>query len=179
MTTHNRRSAPLNPWTSLGRHPLPCRLWGVFFLLTLILGCTIPTEDISSRQVFTSQQIKQAITETVILPKPERDLRLFDNRYVAYTQLELIDCLEAGSWIANLKYRQETHDCEEYAFYTISWVRGNLQGIPFGLGLRETETTHAENLFIDEQLNVWIVDIRRHGSELVSASGAFYFLVLI
>ena len=176
MATHNRCTASL---TSPGRDlHLPSRLGGVFFLCILI-GCTIPTEDVSDRQVFTSQQIKQAITQTILLPKPDRDLRLLDNRYRAYTQFELLACLDSVNWIAKLPYISEDHDCEEYIFDTVAWVRGSLHGIPFGFGLRETATCHAENLFIDEKLNVWVVDLRRHGCELIPAAGAFYFLVLI
>jgi len=128
--------------------------------------------------VFTSQQIKQAIIQSVYIAD-KAGLKLLDNRYRAYTESELLDCLDAVSWIRDIPYCSDWHDCEEYMFDTVAWVRGNLHGIPFGFGLRETATTHAENLFIDEQLNVWIVDLRRHGSELIPASGAFYFLVLI
>jgi hypothetical protein len=165
-------------WTSPWRHLLPCRLGGVLILALIIAGCTLPTEDVSDRAVFTSRQIEQAINQSVYIAD-KAGLKLLDNRYRAYTESELLDCLDGVTWIASLPYIPEDHDCEEYMFDTVAWVRGSLHGIPFGFGLRETETCHAENLFIDEQLNVWIVDLRRHGSELIPAAGAFFFLVLI
>ena len=180
MATHNRPHAPepiswTLPWRRFSSH---FRLGGVFFLC-LLIGCTIPTEDVSDRQVFTSQQIKQAISQSVYIADSKTGLRLFDNRYRVYTASELVECLESAKWVANLPYIPEDHDCEEFLFYTVAWVRGSLHGIPFGFGLRETATTHAENLFVDEQLNVWVVDLRRHGCELIPAAGAFYFLVMI
>lgn len=181
MLRHRRTApGPIN-WTSLRRGTyFPSRYLGGVLILSLILAsCTLPTEDVSDRQVFTSQQIKQAIIQSVYIADSKTGLRLFDNRYLAYTESELLDCLDAGGWIRNIPYCPEYHDCEEYAFETMSWVKLQLHGIPFGFGLRETQTCHAENLFIDEQLNVWIVDLRRHGCELIPAAGAFYFLVMI
>ena len=162
--------------TSPGREDhLPSRLGGVFFLCIILAGCVLPTEDISDRQQIPGVQIRDALNISLY----SEEIKILDNTYIAYSRFELVECLEAGMWIAGLEYRAEFHDCEEFAMATMSWVRGTLHGIPFGFGLRETKSCHAENLFIDEQLNVWVVDIKRHGSELICASGAFYFLVLI
>ena len=73
----------------------------------------------------------------------------------------------------------DLHDCDEFMFETIAVVKRQLPGIPFGCALRSTAMSHAENLFVDESLNVWVVDIKRHGSELKPASSAFYFVVMI
>lgn len=135
----------------------------------------MPTEDVSNREQLPGVAVRDAVWRAVYC----KDFCLLNSRYIAYTRSELVACLERGKWIADIEYKPEYFDCEEFALITRSWVRAQLPGIPFGLGIRETATTHAENVFVDQALNVWIVDIKRHGSELIPASGAFYFLVLI
>lgn len=173
----NRCSATtlFNSRTSLGRKPLPFRLGGVF-IFALILGCVLPTADLSEREQIKGSEIKTAINSAFYC----REIYLLDYRYRAYTQEELIACLDSASWIAKLPYIPEDHDCEEFLFDAVAWVRGTLYGIPFGIGFRDTPTsTHAENIFVADDLAVWVVDIKRHGSELRPASTAFYFLVMI
>lgn len=154
---------------------LPSRLGGVFILALILAGCMLPTEDVSGREQIPAASVRNAIDRAAYCV----EIRMLNTRYIAYTQSELINCLDAGRWIAELEYEPEFYDCEEFALLTRSWVRALLPGIPFGLGIRETGTTHAENIFIDAQLKVWVVDIKRHGSQLRPASGAFYFFVMI
>lgn len=156
---------------------LPSRLGGVCILILIffLTGCQLPTEDLSQRQQIPGTTVRDSINAAVFAD----EVRLLDNRYLGYSSIEIAECLEAGIWIADQEYIPEFNDCDNYAIRTMGWVTGILPGIPFGLGLRETETCHAENLFVDEFLNVWIVDLRRRGSELIPASGAFYFLVMI
>jgi hypothetical protein len=175
----HRRPEPSDrfSWTSPWRHLLPCRLGGVLILCLILFGCVLPTvEDLSGREKINSSEIKNAINSAFYC----HELRLLDFRYVAYTQEELLECLNTGKWIASLPYIPEHHDCEEFLFESMAWIRGQLYGIPFGLGFRDTPTsTHAENIFVDNNLTVWVVDIKRHGCRLIPASNAFYFLVMI
>lgn len=177
MFTSNRRPANSSSisWIPPGRKAPPLRLGGIFILTLILAACVTPTEDLSERQQIKSSEIKAAINSAFVCC----EIYMLDYRYRAYTQDELITCLDTASWIADLPYIPDDHDCEEFIFDAVAWVRGSLYGIPFGIGFRETQTTHAENLFVDESLNVWIVDIKRHGSELLPASHAFYFLVMI
>ena len=167
--------------TSPSRHPLPCRAGVVLFLCIILAGCTLPTVDIANRQVIPAANVRKA-AEGILSNLPEersRVVKILDSGYFAYTRAELVGCLESCSWIADFEYKQDLHDCEEYAIETMAWVRALLPGVAFGFAIRETTVNHAENVFIDNNLMVWIVDIKRHGSELVPASGAFYFLVMI
>lgn len=172
---HSQNSAATNS-SSPGRWvPSPCRLGGALILTIIILSsCTIPTEDISKRQQIPAASIRQAIKQSVFYD----DLWLLDNIYIAYTQLELESCLKAGEWIVDFEYVPDTDDCDDYAYLTFPWVRRTLRGIPFGFVIRKGKW-HAENLWIDEDLNVWIIDLKKRGSELIPASGAFFGLVMI
>lgn len=181
MSTHNQRhscnSSEAIALTSPGRdYSSPFRLGGVFIfgLLLVLTSCVLPSEDISHRQQISGTAIRAAIQDAIFC----EDVRLLNNRYIAYAQFEVIECLDSGAWIAEMEYIPELYDCEKFALNTMAWVGAHLRGVPFGFAIRETETAHAENIFVDEALNVWVVDIKRHGSKLIAAH-AFYFLVMI
>ncbi len=144
----------------------------LILLLSLLVGCKLPTEDISNREILTKADIRRAIDSTSVYS----ELYFLDNRYLSYCREELVQCLDTGKWIGDIGYVSEYHDCDEYAVEMMGWVRSQLQGIPFGLGIGEV---HAENIFVDRYLNVWVVDIRIHGSKLNPPNRERYSLILI
>lgn len=142
------------------------RLLALLMVLTLSC-CTLPTEDVSGRQVFTQAQIRTALSQI-----GSSDIALNDWRYLAYTQEELTEFLRNFEWVQDVPRLPEYRDCNAFAVYLHGNVRLFLPGIPFGV---VKSSRHLANIFVDDDLSVKVIDMKKTGNVLLDVDPSVFY----
>ena len=144
-------------------------------ILVVLIACTLPTEDISSRHVFTQKQIENAIMGEIGISRSAVVLQ--DWRYLGYTQDEVREFLNGFVWLKDVPGECEFRDCDEFAEYLKGNVRLFMKGIPFGT---IKSMKHLANVFVDESLTVKIIDMKQASNVMMDVDpSALYMEVRI
>lgn len=122
------------------------------FLLKLILQIE---NKLIKKPVISAEFSKEIIKE--ILTPYCKDIMLHDRVYCSTTKKEMKDFIQ-NSLIDTFDYYSEWYDCDNFAFSVFAWL------MRFGsYTLFEARTkSHAFNLFIDCNKNVYIVEPQKN-----------------
>ena len=84
---------------------------------------------------------------------------LSDGYYLRDTKQSLIDFLAKDN-TDKFIYKKEVADCDDFSFRLLGNASfGDLEGTAFGiLWTKTSKCNHAVNCYIDNELNVWIVE---------------------
>jgi len=145
-------------------------------ILLLCASCAIPTEDIDSRHVFTQTEVRNAITSQI--RSPYLTVELYDWRYLGYTREELYDILAGFEPVQDVRFISDYRDCDNFAWF----LRGNITflypGILFGLveyRVAAGRAPHLANVFLDTNLDVYILDFKQTGNILWDVDPSFLY----
>ena len=136
-------------------------------ILLALISCTLPTEDISDRYIFTQTQVRNAIEGEIRIRKTL--ITLDDNRYLGYTQEEFYEILAGFESTRDIRRIPEYRDCNRFAKFLSGNIALLYPGIIFGTIKYQVQghsVPHLANIFLDTHLDVYILDYFRTGSIL-------------
>jgi len=91
-----------------------------------------------------------------------KDIRISDNNYRLFGMNDVIQTIKLDR-VNEMKYENDTFDCEDYSIALMGFMRKMLKGIAFGMmWVNGPKGPHSINFFIDEDRDLWCVEPQNH-----------------